>query len=561
MINYYKKYEKYKKKYNSLTLYGGGDVILPETHFTIKISDLSGELETIYLTLQMLEEINFLTKVRFRLDQIVESNISYIFLYTSNEQKNLSNIIVYTDYNSDDDNNKLLKDFHKEIKRLIQSHTYNIKIMLNYYASYISHYITLVRTEGNNPNKAFFYYNSLEEKSKGDACLDIIDDTSNITVLADIPVIDMDFKDNKETLIMENLSKNIFLSKKIFFDFELPNLTTIDDNFLAHYSNLCQLIFEPPGFKLPKLTTINSNFMRQCINLEIIIIPNSVTNIHNFFCNFCFNLVNVILSNSLTNIGNYFLTNCIKLKQLNLPNLLTIIGSDFLKGCKELKKLNLSKSLNTIGNNFLIGCNKLEKLELPDSLTTIGNHFCNNCNSLKIVKLPNSLITIGDNFLITCDKLHELENLNLSTSLTTIGNTFLGNCYELKELKLPESLTTIGNRFCIYCKTLKIIILPNSLITIGNNFLYSCDELENLDLPNSLTKIGNQFMNNCIGLKTVNFYCDLNFLNAEQIKDWFTNCPKLEAIYILCTSAVRIKQIFQGRIVSLKLKCELKADL
>lgn len=57
MINYFKKYEKYKKKYNSLKLYGGGAVIpSSENHFTIKILEsFSGKL---YLTTHILKDEN-----------------------------------------------------------------------------------------------------------------------------------------------------------------------------------------------------------------------------------------------------------------------------------------------------------------------------------------------------------------------------------------------------------------------------------------------------------------------------------------------------------------------
>jgi len=467
-------------------------------------------------------KISFYKKTK--LDLIV-TDISYVFFYPILDSKT----IVYTDYNSDDNNDILLKQFYLYIKSLYDGNITQFEIILIYSSCSISKYINLIKISENNPDsqdsqdKAFFCYKSLDEKSEDDACKDnIITDPTNIKVLSDIPsgnerfiepgvfsnnpTIRRPAYENTETqtlpLEMEKLSKNIFLCKKIFFDFDLPKLETIDDNFLDHYSNLCQLIFVNPDSLFPNFTTIKSKFLMGCKKLESIEIPNSVEVIHNSFCSSCLSLKKVSLSASLTFIGDNFLRDCILLEQIPLPESLTIIGTDFLDGCKKLQKLNLPKSLTTIGNRFLVSCSSLENINISTCKTieVISDDFCKWCYNLKTLDLSNF------------------------SSLKKIGNNFLESCRKLESLILPYSIIEIGDDFCSDCKTLK-----------------------NLNIPLNISKIGKNFMGMCLNLESVNFYCsfDASKYDQQKIKGWFYGCPNLTAIHILHDTPEDIKKIFQ----------------
>ena len=141
--------------------------------------------------------------------------------------------------------------------------------------------------------------------------------------------------------------------------------------------------------KCIKLLHIEGQCFTECLSLEEIILPDSITTIgYNCFTD-CSSLKEINLPDSLTTLGNRCFTNCSSLEELTLPSSLTTLGMYCFDGCSNLKSIDMSKcsSLTTLGMNCFKNCSSLEEITLPSSLKTINSYAFNDCLNLTTITI------------------------------------------------------------------------------------------------------------------------------------------------------------------------------
>ena len=188
-------------------------------------------------------------------------------------------------------------------------------------------------------------------------------------------------------------------------------LKNVEDNFLVHNTNLCNL-------DIPNVIQIGQNFLYNNKGLK-----------------------NLELS-KLTSVGDAFLARNVILKEINCPNLKNV-GFAFLLENEDLNSLNLP-SLEKVEANFLSSNRKLNNLHAPN-LKQVGDFFLFNNEELLKLNLPN-LSEVGDHFLINNESLREFEAKNLKK----VGLAFLGYNENLRKLVLPN------------LQSMDILFLPNN---------------------------------------------------------------------------------------------------
>ncbi len=195
---------------------------------------------------------------------------------------------------------------------------------------------------------------------------------------------------------------------------------------------------------------------RDCLFLQSVIIPSSVTSIGSWAFEECSSLPSVTIPDSVTSIGDGAFLNCSSLPSVTIPDSVTSIGDSAFSRCKSLLSVTIPDSVTRIGNYAFWGCSSLYSVTIPDSVTSIGNCAFEECSSLQSVTIPDSVTSIGDHAFSFCKSLQSVT--------------------------IPDSVTSIGDRAFLWCSSLKSITIPDSVISIGENAFFGCSSLQTVTI-------------------------------------------------------------------------------
>src|SRR5690554_1403534 len=124
---------------------------------------------------------------------------------------------------------------------------------------------------------------------------------------------------------------------------------------------------------LPRIMEeIPYKFMSECVMLQAIEIPSSVTNINDRAFEDCRSLGSVVFNtetgnpdlSNLNYIGNWSFYNCHNLTEITIPEGVTEIGLAAFYGCTYLEALSLSSTVRSIGDNSFAKCSKLKSISI-----------------------------------------------------------------------------------------------------------------------------------------------------------------------------------------------------
>lgn len=286
-------------------------------------------------------------------------------------------------------------------------------------------------------------------------------------------------KPNKSKTIKKHLSTKVT-------DDDLQNATI--DEFGAKYSPDGKRLLIGSDIKEYKIkdgtNVICDNAFYECMSLQKIYIPSSVTAIGDYTFYGCISLDKIILPINLNKIG---------------INSFVGIGTYAPMGCKILNKSSyftvkdyvLYNSDMSILISYLA---EQSEFTIPHGVATISNYAFYEC-SLKKISIPSSVISIGDFAFSECKSL---EEVSIPSSVTTIGIGAFSECTSMQEISIPPNITVINNLTFGWCSSLKKIIIPSSVTTIGDYAFYGCTSLKNIVLPMKLNTIG---INSFVGCK------------------------------------------------------------
>ncbi len=259
----------------------------------------------------------------------------------------------------------------------------------------------------------------------------------------------------------------------------------------------------------------------------------------------CTNLKTVIFTPDcqINSIQHSAFLNCIKLENLMLPESLTTINQYAFENCKNLKKITVPNNVKYFDSLAFINCNNIATVSAPaeivknipqQSLTELEiisntaddmNNVCTNCTTLKTVKIADGVTVIGTDAFYNCNSL---ESIELPDSITEIGSSAFSGCTSLKKIKIPDNVTKI-NDWAFYCCTALTgtIILGDNITKIGNYAFYECKNISGINGGKNITFIGDHAFFNCAKLISIGIE-----EKTEYIGDFaFAYCTNLEYIY------------------------------
>ena len=187
----------------------------------------------------------------------------------------------------------------------------------------------------------------------------------------------------------------------------------------------------------------------------------------------------VIIPESVTGIGNDAFYGCTSLESITIPNSVNNIGGYAFSGCASLANINIGNGVTMIKNGTFGNCTSLTSVTIPNSVTEIGNDAFYGCTSLESITIPNSVNNIEGYAFYGCTSL---ANINIGNGVTMIKNGTFGNCTSLTSVTIPNSVTTIGNYAFKGCSRLTSVTIPNSVTRINANAFSGCTNLKNLHI-------------------------------------------------------------------------------
>ncbi len=260
------------------------------------------------------------------------------------------------------------------------------------------------------------------------------------------------------------------------------------------------------------VTEIGDSTFENCSSLEKINIPDSVTTIGNRAFANCKSLDNIIIPNSVVDIGTKVFVGCVKLQKLTLPIKYTIFKDDVDKQTDLLPEAKQTTKLASLDTNKLKAKQTTSYIEVrfDDDVTkqlgydikydgnenVILKYFKKNGENLTIFDIPATYDYKGKNYKIT--QIDEyafyhcltLTNVTIPNSVTQIGTMAFTGCSALSNITIPNSVTKIERSAFNGCSSLTSITIPDSVTQIDEYAFSNCSLLTNLTIPDSVTKIG-----------------------------------------------------------------------
>ena len=139
----------------------------------------------------------------------------------------------------------------------------------------------------------------------------------------------------------------------------------------------------------------------------------------------------------MPSIGDYAFNNCINLESITIPNSVTSIGDYAFLNCINLESITIPNSVTSIGHDAFYGCDKLASVTLPNSVKSIGAAAFEHCESLASVTIPNSVTSIEKSAFANCKNLEKV-NSKLANPFAISDETFDSDTYSKATLYVPK---------------------------------------------------------------------------------------------------------------------------
>lgn len=139
---------------------------------------------------------------------------------------------------------------------------------------------------------------------------------------------------------------------------------------------------------------IGAQAFRNCIGIESLVIPSTVTYIgEKAFFN-CAKLNDLTIGSGLTEINDYLFYKCISLETVTIPDSVKEIGAFAFRGNTSLTSVDLG-SVEVIGHHAFLGCSALKSVNLPTSVTDVREFAFRGCTAATSVLIPDSVTNVG----------------------------------------------------------------------------------------------------------------------------------------------------------------------
>ena len=301
-----------------------------------------------------------------------------------------------------------------------------------------------------------------------------------------------------------------------------------------------------------------------CINVDSVIISNTVSEIG--FCAFAFSesIASVNLGNNLTHISDYCFFECNNISSVSIPDSIISIGELAFYGCDNLSEIEFGNGLVHLGALAFSGCTKLESVIIPESVKEIAEEVFLDCTNLNSIDLPDTIESLGygafentayyndtenwvedvlyiDNYLVKAKNSLSGSYIIKNNTIGIANEAFYG-CNNVTSIDIPDGLKFIGKSSFSGCKSIEYITMPDSIEIIGANAFSSCQSLKAISVPDNVSCINPSTFYDCKTLTVISFGSGLTSIGQYALY----NCKSLTSVKIPDNVKVIAKYAFNN---------------
>lgn len=221
------------------------------------------------------------------------------------------------------------------------------------------------------------------------------------------------------------------------------------------------------------LYTSDMKVLLQCPDLykgKTFTIPAGVETIANHAFEDCINIEKIVMPNTVNYIGYWAFSCARKLSEINISTACEFIGQFIILGTK-VTKIHIPKSVKSMLSGPF-GDIVLESITADDGGTYyIENGALRNQNEIVKVLTDATSYTVPEGIeyidLYAFSNLENLEKVTLPESLIFLEGNAFENCIKLAHITIPDNTERIGSNVFLGCDMLASVIIPRSVLLIG----------------------------------------------------------------------------------------------
>lgn len=164
----------------------------------------------------------------------------------------------------------------------------------------------------------------------------------------------------------------------------------------------------------------------------------------------CMDLESVTLPDTITDIGDWAFSNCIYLETVTFPKGLESIGEYAFSLCLSLTAVELPESVSSIGKSAFVNCSELESVNIPAGVTALNAYTFAFCEALTDIYFDGSAPSIAGNCF---------EDVGTAEDITTRAHYIPGKWTEEQMQNYGGKLT-----WTVYIKSIQLDALPAKLL-------------------------------------------------------------------------------------------------
>lgn len=248
----------------------------------------------------------------------------------------------------------------------------------------------------------------------------------------------------------------------------------------------------------------------------------------------CNNLTNVTLEAGMTELPNGLFANTTGITTVTIPDSVTKIKDSAFENCKGLEKITIPDSVKEICTNAFKGCSSMTEVSLSKNLESLGSTVFCDCTALTTVEIPKSLVNVATLTFIYDSKGTFSGCVNLKKASFEAGTTAVPACLFFKsyieQVTIPDTVTKIGNEAFLHCENLQWVKIAegSKLKNIGAGAFSYDTKLDSIDLPDTVTNIEVNAFAGCSSLSEIK----LPNMIKQIDENAFLDCDKISSINI-----------------------------